>query len=315
MRFLAVALAAAFAVPASAAAQPDCFAAAARDPDAPCHNPALRMAARPSLTRSLVTPSYPCRITDQIGHWDRRAEGALTVCEFGVPADRAWRTAALLGDSHAMAWRAAVNGTLRGLGWHGVDLTRSHCSFSAATRVLEDPEEIEGCQRFNRRVVKWLRAHDEVSAVFIAHQTGGSPYFPIGRRSAFASQVYGLRLAWRSLPESVEQVFVIRDNPVNHNGYAVQRCITRARKAGHTPGVFCARPRGRALRRDPHEVVVRRLDDPRFVLADLTRFMCGAARCFPVVGGARVTKDGTHLTRVFSASLAPYLTRLVRAAL
>jgi hypothetical protein len=316
LRLTAAALAAAaLLLPASASAQPACFAAAARDTGQPCHNPALRMSARPGLTRSLLTPSYPCRITRTLGRWDRRADGALSICEFGVPKARAERTAVLLGDSHAMAWRAAVAGTLRELGWHGVDLTRSHCAFSAATRALPEPDEIDGCQRFNRRVLKWLRKHPEASVVFAAHQTGGSPYFRIGRRSEFNSQVYGLRLAWRSLPVSVEKVFVIRDNPANHNGYAVQQCVARARRAGRAPGPFCSRPRSEALRRDAHEAAVRRMHNPRFVLADLTRFMCGPRRCFPVVGGARVTKDGTHLTRVFSASLAPYLTRTVLGVL
>jgi hypothetical protein len=47
---------------------------------------------------------------------------------------------------------------------------------------------------------------------------------------------------------------------------------------------------------------------------DLTRFMCGRTRCFPVVGGVLVHKDIGHLTRVFSTTLGPYLLRAVDAA-
>jgi hypothetical protein len=42
-------------------------------------------------------------------------------------------------------------------------------------------------------------------------------------------------------------------------------------------------------------------------IVDLTRFFCGHARCYPVIGGALVFKDSTHLTPVFSETLAPFL--------
>ena len=46
-------------------------------------------------------------------------------------------------------------------------------------------------------------------------------------------------------------------------------------------------------------------------LADLTRFMCDARRCFPVVGGALVHKDEHHMTTVCARTLWPYLARRV----
>ena len=42
---------------------------------------------------------------------------------------------------------------------------------------------------------------------------------------------------------------------------------------------------------------------------NLTPFMCGRAKCFPVVGGALVHKDVTHLTRAFARTLGPFLLR------
>jgi hypothetical protein len=47
---------------------------------------------------------------------------------------------------------------------------------------------------------------------------------------------------------------------------------------------------------------------------DLTRYFCSAAKCFPVIGGALVLRDTTHMTGVFSASLGPFLGRAVDAA-
>ena len=48
---------------------------------------------------------------------------------------------------------------------------------------------------------------------------------------------------------------------------------------------------------------------------DLTRYFCGSADCYPVIGGDLVLRDETHMTSVFSATLGPYLQRAVDAAL
>jgi hypothetical protein len=317
VRFFLAALAGALlALPSAASAAPACFGAAARDPLHPCANPALRLAARPGLTRSLLSPSYPCRPTKTFGRDEVRSDGALTICQFGTPRARATRTVALLGDSHAMAWRAAVAGALERLGWHGVSMARSHCAFSAAVRDMDGiPAEVDGCYRFNQRVLRWLRHHDEVTAVFAAHETGGRHYINLNGVDDFDLQVFGFATAWAALPKTVTQVFAIRDNPMNGGANHVHACVETARRADAEVGSFCARPRSEALVPDAHVDAIAALADPRYALIDLTDFMCDPASCFPVVGGALVTKDGTHLTRQFSASLAPYLTRAVRALL
>lgn len=294
------------------AATPTCFGAAARDPLLPCANPALRLAAKPGLTSSLLMPSYPCSGGGAYGDGRARGDGALFICEFGTPAKDATRTVALIGDSHAMAWRAAVADAMKRLGWHGVDMTRSHCAFSTAVRNMDDPAEVIGCVRFNVRVLRWLKDHPEVTGAVVAHQTAGTPYVPVQGLTAFGTETLGFEAAWKALPPSIEQVMAIRDNPANHNAYAVARCIRRARAAGAGPGSFCARPRAEALRPDAFVGAVRELGDPRYALLDLSNFFCSLRRCFPVIGGALVTKDGRHLTRLFSDSLGPYLTRAIR---
>ncbi len=42
---------------------------------------------------------------------------------------------------------------------------------------------------------------------------------------------------------------------------------------------------------------------------DLTRDFCDSRLCFPVIGGALVSKDATHLTSVCGRTLGPYLLR------
>ena len=84
---------------------------------------------------------------------------------------------------------------------------------------------------------------------------------------------------------------------------------------GRRPGQACAIPRSLSLRRDLAAVAARRMDTERVRVLDLTPFICGARRCYPVVGGALVHKDGGHITQVFSRTLGPYLGRYIRRVL
>src|SRR3954451_11814846 len=76
-----------------------CVGAAARDPRLPCHEAALAKVVIPTPRRALALPNARCGFL--------RASIPF-VCRFGAPADRATRTIALLGDSHATHWRSAL---------------------------------------------------------------------------------------------------------------------------------------------------------------------------------------------------------------
>src|SRR4051812_35400343 len=79
----------------------DCFGAAAMDPALPSCRAAARLSSvtpKPAQARRL--PNSPCK---QV----RRA--APPVCAFGAPAAGASQTIALVGDSHAGHWRAALS--------------------------------------------------------------------------------------------------------------------------------------------------------------------------------------------------------------
>ena len=63
-----------------------------------------------------------------------------------------------------------------------------------------------------------------------------------------------------------------------------------------------------ALPPDPGVTAAQQLGAPRFEVIDLTDFFCDPDRCLPVIGGALVYKDISHMTTVFGTSLGPYLT-------
>jgi hypothetical protein len=147
-----------------------------------------------------------------------------------------------------------------------------------------------------------------VSTVFVSQFSGGSG-IETKARDRFGAEMAGYVGAWESLPASVEHIVVIRDTPgvSGATDVCVERAIARHRRAG----VVCAVPRSRALHRDAAATAAARLKTPRVQVADLTRFICDRRRCYPVIGGALVYKDASHLTAVFATTLGPYLERQV----
>jgi hypothetical protein len=222
-----------------------------------------------------------------------------------VAPGKALATVALVGDSHAGHWRAALDRIARHRRWQGVSLTMTGCLFSTVAKALPEPRR-SWCRRWKGRVLAWFSEHPHVNTVFVS-QIAGSASVAVGRRDRFGAAVQGYIRMWRALPASVRHVVVIRDTPRvrGNTGACVQRAMARRRPAG----VVCSVPRRTALVADPAAAAAERLDSARVRRVDLTRYICGPARCWPVVGGALVFSDESHLTRTFARSLAPYLGR------
>jgi hypothetical protein len=272
---------------------PACFGAAARDPELRCRNPALRLAVVPAPLDAAIEPNAPCQPL---------ARGGLVApCGFGI--DPAGRSLALIGDSHAEHWRAAVEVVADAQGRHGLSITRTSCPLTTAKIVLPATARTDvartHCARWNHEVPRWLARHPAVSTVFVSENTDA----PIAR----ADQVPGYMGAWKALPSSVKRIVVIRDPP--HRAAGGAACIERAMARHRRAGLACAAPRGSALASDPAVAAAARLHSRRVRVVDLTRYMCSARLCYPVVGGALVHKDHHHLTAVFARTMGRYLLR------
>jgi hypothetical protein len=87
-----------------------CAGAAARDPLHPCA-PRSRLSVRPRPEDAILEPNAPCT---PLGRID-----VLFPCAFGV-TQSAVGTVALVGDSHAAHWRAAVSVVAEAEGWSAV---------------------------------------------------------------------------------------------------------------------------------------------------------------------------------------------------
>jgi hypothetical protein len=286
--------------PVDGAVQDPCFGAAARDnPRAGCPSRALQRSVEPAPAEAPRLPNSPCeRVRPQAGD--------PPVCWFGTAADGATRTVALVGDSHAGHWRGALTAVAQAKGWHGLSITHSSCPLQKALRDLQEPRRTS-CRKWKRKVFAWFERHPEVTTVFVAGLTGGTGVVPEGRLGPFATSVRGYARAWRALPSTVRRIVVIRDTPKFPS--ATNACVERTVAAGRRTDRACLSARADAL--DPAIVAAASQPSPWVQTVDLTRYFCSRRHCFPVVGGALVLRDTTHVTGVFSASLGPFLLRAV----
>ena len=279
---------------------PQCFGAAARDSGDPCENPALQGKVVPTPVAAKDEENAPCP--------NFRKESGVSVCEFGAPPRGAQKTVALLGDSHASHWRAALDIVARRRGWQGLSVTRTSCVFSAATKITPEPTRSQ-CLRWVDAVPRFFERHPEIDTVFIVGLTGGVVHVPKGR-TMFEAKMNGVRRAWKTLPDTVKHIVVIRDTPRITS--STVECIDDALEAGKRPGIACAVPREGAIEEDPSVTAARKEHSPRVQAIDLTSVLCSQRLCYPVIGGALVYKDLHHFTLVFAQTLAQPLERKLK---
>jgi SGNH domain (fused to AT3 domains) len=293
---LALVLAALLAAPASAASTPACFGAAARSQAAPCHNSALDYSAKPTPNLApleLNAPCHPLTFTQ-----------FPRVCWFAHRKRGSTATVALLGDSHASSWRSAVVVLARSQRWHALTIRRSSCPFNEARRI-SPPKQAATCADWVRAVPRWLLKHPEIHTVIVT----GSAYSGVVTQPGqdeYRVAVDGYRAALTALPSTVQRVIVLRDTPRSTTG--TFDCVEADIKAHQPLTDSCALPRSDVLPPDPGVEAAQQLGGPRFQVIDLSDFFCDPDRCFPVIGGALVYKDISHMTTVFGTSLGPYLT-------
>ena len=283
------------AAPRPADVTPRCFGAASRDPRHPCFNPALRGVVIPRPADAPLLPDGACVpvLVTQV----------LSACAFGPGAPDARPTLALIGDSHAAHLRAAVAVAARARHRAARSLTRPSCPLTQA------PPDLDGaartlCIEWNRAVLQWLGRHRQIRTIVVSGYTL-RPGFEDAAR--VAEKVRGIQAAWAALPDSVRHIIVVRDTPKATLG--TMGCVEHALAHALHAALACALPRDVALQPDPAVEAAAALHSPRVRVIDLTRYMCGPQRCYPVVGGALVHRDDQHLTAVFATTLGPYLLR------
>lgn len=278
-------------------AQPYCFAAAARDRAHPCSNQSLRSTVFPLPDAASVWPNGACRPGP-------RRSAVFAPCEFGLSRKNARSTFALIGDSHAVHWRAALEVVAQARRWRGVSITRAGCPFS--TQIPNSPSLGPGaCAQLHEETIAWLRAHPGVRTIFVS-DWAQPPYGPQGGTSGYGGGASSFGAMLDAVPRTVRRIYVLRDIPGSTT--TSMSCVDARLRAGLSLRNECATARSSVMTPDPGAAAAQ-ARGPRAKVIDLTRFLCATARCYPVIGGAFVYKDDNHMNAVFSTSLGPYVLR------
>lgn len=280
------------------AATATCTGAAARDPHRPCTNPSRTVSPKKSDAVALAPTTTGCKLTRQ---------QPSPVCTFGAPARRARATVALIGDSHALHWRAAVEIVAKSRRWRGYSITTAACPFSGAVAQLL-PGFRELCVPWYERARRWFADHPEVSTAFVSQKTQ-PPLSAVPGKTPAQVEAAGFRRAWSTLPRTVKRVIVLRDVPDPADD--TFECVDQAVATGLPRlGRACPTPRSVALKADVAASTVRSLRARRYRVIDLSSLFCTPRNCYPVIGGMQVYADTLgHITAAYMRTVAPYLLR------
>ncbi len=158
MRLVAALIAAAaLTLTGSAQAKPRCYGAAARDPLKPCTSTTRTVT--PTPDEALITPNIACT-RGEVGDM-------ATSCAVGVAPEKAKATVAMLGDSHAAHWRAAMQVLADKQQWRVLEIARPHCPFSFAAPAPTEAGAGD-CVAWNQRIVDYLAQNPQISTIFIS---------------------------------------------------------------------------------------------------------------------------------------------------
>jgi hypothetical protein len=268
---------------------PACFGAAARDPLRPCVNPTLAIYPSSDDPHALDPGAAGCQ------------DDPLGACVFGAPPRDAKGHFAIVGDSHVLHWRGALNVVARTYSLRGYSHSTGGCFFSPAVDLF-----LEGCRDWYQTTANWFSAHPEVTTVFVT-ANADTPVAAPDAATARQIKVDGFKRAFRDLPGTVRHVVVLRDTPASSQ--PTFDCVVREHEAGAgNVGETCALARQVALREDLAVVAARELRSERYAVIDLTRYFCGPAQCYPVIGGVLANADvWGHMTVSYMRTLGPYL--------
>ena len=265
-----------------------CFGAPAMENRAGCPE-ALTAPPLVAITKADApwAPTAGCRGTG--------SDPTVLTCYWG--AGRPSRVVALVGDSHAEHWRAALQKIARAKNWQIVEMFSGGCPATYGRSVIFERRSRDGevCRRWTAKVTAKLRvlAPDDIITTAYAQQ---NVFEPAG------SGPDGFEQVWRDWL-AFTRVTVLRDIPTTAGRNGPQ-CL--AISAGQP--LTCSNPRPQVLVDDDMMRAARSMRG-QVNLVDLSDYFCDARRCYAVIGGASVYFDYDHMSTQFGATLAPALLR------
>ncbi len=278
-----------------AATANDCFGAAALEPANGC--------AEPFAPTGVMTPAFAKTdmnlVADPDGGWQCETvsgSDALRPCTSGATAAPD-RTIAMLGDSHAMHYRAALTEIAERRNWQVVTYFKSACSGTGDPEVmLRSTEDQDACASWGAKALSAIASNPAIDTVVFANVSSayhqGDATTPIGPDPYAA--------AWRQLTDAGKNVLALADVPRTFGG-DVPDCLATA--TGDPSK--CDAPVSAALVYDAVADAAASSPDASVKLLDLTDKFCRDGTCHARIGGVIVYSDSSHLTATYARTLAP----------
>lgn len=231
----------------------------------------------------------------------------LLVCAGGSTSPTPRATALLIGDSHSVTMRPALDLVAKENDW------RLLFSFGAGCQTavnMREGRRGEGCLEWMRQLTDFINSQPGAIDVVFSIQASGHSLKGLPEGSTTAN-MDSYRTQWdRYAPAELKQLVVIRDTPRMADN--VLSCIGRRDPA--EAAVECSLPRDVALRTDYSALAAAKDGDRRTRVVDLSDVFCDRSRCYPVLGNFIAYNDAVHLHTAFSPTLASLLDSGIRKA-
>ncbi|MGQ0842690.1 MAG: acyltransferase family protein [Sporichthyaceae bacterium] len=281
-----------------------CFGAAVRTPKSACPPaPTASIVPDPAIARRDLPSDWNCKVDSP---WTTVRE-----CTFG-PAN-ATKNIALVGNSVALQWTPALADLADRNGWRVTTFLATNCEATAHGNTMSTPALREACSSWGRRAMEQTltRPFDLVIASDKALTPEGYAASRAHGGAGYSEAVAGYRDYLRQWVAAKLPVLVLRSTPLAAATVPnVPDCVSR--HLGNLAA--CGGDRAAWVQADPLAEAAAALKSRSVRVADLTPVLCDE-RCAPVIGGALVYSDSSHVTATYMRTMAPFLDPHVKAAL
>jgi peptidoglycan/LPS O-acetylase OafA/YrhL len=219
-------------------------------------------------------------------------------CVYGDPHGST--TVALVGDSHAAHWFAAIEPIAKERGWRLVPFIKLSCRFiDMSTYSFWLHRDYTECDQWKTLVVRQVKELKPdlviLSVIRDGETSSATDPDPVHQGKAMA----------RLLEQLPGRIAIIVDTP--NSRFDVPACVSRHRSDVRS----CETARSTALGPDPGVVERTAAEATGATLIDLTPLICPGDRCPVVLRGMIVYRDSHHLTATFARSLSAEIERLL----
>lgn len=282
-------------------------AAALSELSATAPQPAVAIVPAPEVANKDVgQPQTACQDVD---------EPQLRMCTAG-PLEAPIRIA-LVGDSHAAQWFAALEGPARATGVRVESYTKPACPFAGGVSVLRNSDgkvaDHVSCTDWQIQVANRL-LNDPPDLLVAAARDGRTivrgPEGILDPWQSSAPLAEGMAKQYADLVAAGISVVHIRDTPDMTGAGDVPDCVGRYRDQLDR----CALAASVALGGHKYFPRLQQALPEGATAIDLSDRICTQTHCPAVVGNVMVWRDSHHLTATYARTISPYLWQRLRSA-